>query len=82
MLSEIVDRVRLGGGGDGAPVYRPDLTPAKCDESVKRCIQDCWHEDPEVRPDFKYCRVRLKSMQKGLYVRCCFFKTVLQCVEC
>jgi len=64
--TEIVERVKYGG--DHVSPYRPDLTFAKCEESVSRCIQDCWHEDPEIRPDFKYCRVRLKSMQKGLYV--------------
>ena len=65
-LTEIVDRVKFGG--DSVLLYRPNLTLTKCEESVSRCIQDCWHDDPEMRPDFKYCRVRLKSMQKGLYV--------------
>ena len=66
-LTDIIDRVKFGG--DSVSIFRPDLTlVAKCEESVLRCIQDCWHEDPEMRPDFKYCRVRLKSMQKGLYV--------------
>jgi len=65
-LTEIIDRVKFGG--DSVSLFRPDVTLAKCEESVVRCIQHCWHEDPEIRPDFKYCRVRLKSMQKGLYV--------------
>ena len=60
-------KVKFGGDISVTP-YRPELTAFKCEESVRSCIQDCWHEDPEVRPDFKYCRVRLKSMQKGLYV--------------
>jgi len=66
VLTEIVDRVRFGG--DNGSSYRPDLRSIKCEEAVSRCIQDCWSDDPEIRPDFKYCRVRLKSMQKGLYV--------------
>jgi len=65
-LTEIVERVK--SVGDNATPYRPEIGLVKCEESVSRCIQDCWHEDPEIRPDFKYCRVRLKSMQKGLYV--------------
>ena len=65
-LTEVVERVKVDGEY-GSP-YRPDLTVVKCEEPVSRCIQDCWHDDPEMRPDFKYCRVRLKSMQKGLYV--------------
>ena len=69
-LAEIVDRVKSGccGGFDCLSACRPDLSVVKCEESVTRCIQDCWHDDPDVRPDFKYCRVRLKSLQKGLYV--------------
>jgi len=77
-LTEIVDRVH---GGDDVSPYRPDLTLAKCEESVSRCIQDCWQDDPEMRPDFKYCRILLKSMQKGLYVYCYSFVALMPCIE-
>jgi len=63
-LAETVERVK--SRSDNGLSYRPDLTVVKWEESVSRCIQDCWSDDPEIRPDFKYCRVRLKSMQKGL----------------
>jgi guanylate cyclase len=29
-------------------------------------MQDCWHESPEMRPDFKSIRGRLKEMEAGL----------------
>jgi len=50
----------------GCPGYRPDMSAITCETFVQDCIQDCWHEDPEHRPDFKYIRVRLKHMLQGM----------------
>jgi guanylate cyclase len=37
-----------------------------CKEYIIRCMQDCWQETPEMRPNFKTIRVRLKEMETGL----------------
>lgn len=31
-----------------------------------KCMESCWDEDPEQRPDIRYVRVKLKEMQAGL----------------
>jgi len=46
--------------------FRPPITNLDCKEYIIRCMQDCWHESPEMRPDFKTIRVRLKEMEVGL----------------
>ncbi|KAF6204393.1 hypothetical protein GE061_002734 [Apolygus lucorum] len=33
---------------------------------VRDCLIDCWHENPEVRPDIKTVRTRLRPMRKGM----------------
>jgi len=57
-----------GDGDDAAAPWRPDLSIIKCDAFVRQCIEECMQLDPDLRPDFKYTRVQLKSMQKGLWV--------------
>ena len=65
LCQEIIEVVKTGPLY-GAP-FRPDTkSNVKCADFVERCIQDCWNEDPELRPDFKYIRTRLKPMQQGL----------------
>lgn len=32
---------------------------------IANCIQDCWAENPEARPDFYQIRSRLKRMKEG-----------------
>lgn len=49
-------------------VFRPPTTDLNCPDYVLRCMEDCWHEDPDVRPDFRYINIRLREMQSGLYV--------------
>jgi len=51
---------------DGRSAYRPDLSRLDCADFVSRCIQLCWSEQPEHRPDFKTIRIRLRPMQHGL----------------
>jgi len=53
--------------------FRPDLemlrdSEAGCPDYVSSCIEDCWAEDPEQRPDFPTIRSRLKKMKDGMYV--------------
>lgn len=47
-------------------VLRPDTSVLKSEAFIVRSIQECWGEDSEARPDFKFIRLRLKPMQKGL----------------
>ncbi|CAH1794095.1 unnamed protein product [Owenia fusiformis] len=47
--------------------FRPRLAAlGSTPKYVTDCIQECWSEDPNTRPDFKIVRQRLKIMQKGM----------------
>lgn len=46
--------------------FRPPLTELGAAEYITCCMQACWHEEPDQRPDIRYVRVRLKEMQAGL----------------
>ncbi|XP_021361670.1 guanylate cyclase 32E-like [Mizuhopecten yessoensis] len=59
---EIIRKLR----GGGEHVIRPDVATLRCEDYIKQCITDCWTENPEARPDFKYVRYRLRPMQQGL----------------
>ncbi|XP_029172413.1 receptor-type guanylate cyclase Gyc76C-like [Nylanderia fulva] len=66
---EIIDRVKKFPE-DGEPPFRPNLnilseTKANCADYVVGTIMDCWSESPELRPDFKIIRTRLKKMKAG-----------------
>jgi len=63
--AEVVARV-VATTRDDAVAFRPDLTRLDCADFVARCIQLCWSELPEHRPDFKTVRIRLRPMQHGL----------------
>lgn len=50
--------------------YRPDVDMLRdgeneCPEYILQCMQDCWTENPEQRPDFPSIRSRLKEMKEG-----------------
>ncbi|XP_071128591.1 guanylate cyclase 32E-like isoform X2 [Mytilus edulis] len=59
---EIIHRVKMGED----PPYRPNTNLLMCEEYISTCIHDCWNEDPEQRPDFKFIKYRLKPMHQGL----------------
>lgn len=65
---QIIDFVREIPTED-KPAFRPDLECLLDLENVAdyviSCIQDCWHENPESRPDFPTIRTRLKKMRGG-----------------
>lgn len=61
----IVDRVVNPLAYEGQ-VYRPPTRVLKCPKYILRCMEDAWHEDPEIRPDFRYINIRLREMQSGL----------------
>ncbi|KAG8224498.1 hypothetical protein J437_LFUL004980 [Ladona fulva] len=47
-------------------VFRPPLECLDAADYVVQCIQSCWDEDPEQRPDLRFVRVKIKEMQAGL----------------
>lgn len=47
--------------------FRPSLQPLETSfDCVRDCIRDCWSENPELRPDFKNIRMRLRPLRKGM----------------
>ncbi|KDR24308.1 Guanylate cyclase 32E [Zootermopsis nevadensis] len=60
---EIVERVRNPAEGH---IFRPPTERLGIADYVSRCMQNCWDEDPEQRPDIRYVRAKLKEMQAGL----------------
>ncbi|CAH0390267.1 unnamed protein product [Bemisia tabaci] len=47
--------------------YRPNLELLENSfEYVRDCLQECWDQDPEKRPDFKMVRMKLRLMRKGM----------------
>lgn len=66
---EIVDLVK---NPPSSGPYRPDVDMLRdgeneCPEYILQCMQDCWLENPEQRPDFLSIRSRLKEMKEGKY---------------
>ncbi|XP_058819180.1 guanylate cyclase 32E [Topomyia yanbarensis] len=47
-------------------IFRPPLRILDAPDYVIQCLQACWEEDPEDRPDIRLVRVKLKPMQAGL----------------
>lgn len=60
MNAEIVGEVKRI---DRSIPFRPSLNDLGAEEYIKSCMEACWHEEPEQRPDIRYVRVRLKQMQ-------------------
>lgn len=53
----------------GEAPFRPSLEQLRDCEAgedyVLSVIQDCWAEQPDMRPDFRSIRSRLKNMREG-----------------
>ncbi|XP_054274284.1 receptor-type guanylate cyclase Gyc76C-like isoform X2 [Macrosteles quadrilineatus] len=66
--SEIIKMVRQVPGPGEAP-FRPNLEQLRDSEAgqdyVLAVIQECWAEQPELRPDFRTIRASLKNMREG-----------------
>lgn len=78
-VEEIVDQVchpELYGGR----ICRPPLNQLSCPAYVFRCMEDCWQEDPEGRPDFRFINIRLREMQTGLYVHSVYSSRMFLCL--
>lgn len=46
--------------------YRPSIRHLNVPEYIISCLKSCWDEDPEIRPDIRLVRIKLKEMQAGL----------------
>uniref|UniRef100_T1IU04 guanylate cyclase n=1 Tax=Strigamia maritima TaxID=126957 RepID=T1IU04_STRMM len=62
---EILDRV-IDPSQYNMKRFRPSTQDLNCPDYIVWCMQDCWNEDPDERPDFRLVRVKLKEMQVGL----------------
>lgn len=75
---DIVDKIRAGPAPGEKP-FRPDLQMLQeycifvqteigmgCPEYIRSCMEDCWAELPEQRPDFPTIRDRLRKMREGM----------------
>ncbi|XP_011493860.1 PREDICTED: guanylate cyclase 32E [Ceratosolen solmsi marchali] len=52
---------------EGAPLFRPPLDQLEnCFDFVRDCLVECWSENPELRPDFKVIRGKLRPLRKGM----------------
>ncbi|PSN49479.1 Receptor-type guanylate cyclase Gyc76C [Blattella germanica] len=68
---DVVDLVRRQPEPGQEP-FRPDLgmlndLDVDCPDYILSCMQDCWAECPESRPDFQSVRSRLKKMKEGMH---------------
>lgn len=66
---EIIDRIKRYPG-DGEVAFRPNIdilqeAETDCPDYIVNTITDSWNESPELRPDFKTIRTRLKKMRSG-----------------
>lgn len=43
--------------------FRPPVDNLGAADYIIKCMKACWYEEPELRPDIRYVRVRLKEMQ-------------------
>lgn len=68
--TEIVNLVRQIPE-QGEEPFRPNLqllqeVDEECPDYIMSCMQDCWADNPELRPDFLVIRSRLKKMKEGM----------------
>lgn len=48
-------------------LFRPPLDLLENNfDFVRDCLEDCWAENPDDRPDFKTIRAKLRPMRKGM----------------
>ncbi|KAL9930480.1 guanylyl cyclase at 32E [Glossina fuscipes fuscipes] len=45
---------------------RPSLLQLDIPLYMHQCLRSCWEEDPEIRPDIRLVRMKLKELQAGL----------------
>uniref|UniRef100_A0AAN0LJ60 Multifunctional fusion protein n=3 Tax=Arthropoda TaxID=6656 RepID=A0AAN0LJ60_9ACAR len=65
-IDDIVDRVKNPENYSNN-IFRPDIFALKnCPQYLANCIQLCWNEKPETRPDIKQINNMLAQLQSGL----------------
>lgn len=64
-IRRIIDRV-ANPSQFGGQIFRPPTHDLKAPAYVIRCMHECWDEEPETRPDFRYVNIKLREMQSGL----------------
>ncbi|GAB6021265.1 hypothetical protein CHUAL_003879 [Chamberlinius hualienensis] len=58
--------MRIKNPEDGGAYLRPSVNGLTCTDTAIRCMQDCWSEEPDNRPDFRTIRNSLKGLSAGL----------------
>ncbi|PIK45495.1 putative speract receptor isoform X2 [Apostichopus japonicus] len=62
---EIIKRIQCPE--DPTIPFRPNVMAIEnCDVCVLSCMQKCWEEDPDNRPDYKTIRNDLKPLRRGM----------------
>jgi class 3 adenylate cyclase len=56
----------------GQEPFRPNLqllqeVDEECPDYIISCMQDCWADNPDLRPDFVVIRSHLKKMKEGMH---------------
>ncbi|XP_035232543.1 guanylate cyclase 32E-like [Stegodyphus dumicola] len=51
----------------GGELFRPPSRKLDCPEYIKQCMEECWMEDPDDRPDFRFIKVKLRVLHSGLH---------------
>jgi len=54
----------MNPGSEG--IFRPRTDDMRVPPYVIKCMEACWEEDPESRPDIRFVHYKLKEMQAGL----------------
>ena len=62
---EIINRVKEIPQNE-FELFRPNLSLVECQNFVLQTMCDCWNENPELRPDFRTIRHKLKRLRHGM----------------
>ncbi|XP_059146361.1 atrial natriuretic peptide receptor 2-like [Physella acuta] len=75
---EIVERLMVST----VPEFRPDTSNLTTkNQIIVSLIHECWHQNPEVRPDFKYgIRAKFKPIQQG-FLKSNIFDNMIDMME-
>ncbi|XP_055935780.1 guanylate cyclase 32E-like [Argiope bruennichi] len=50
----------------GGELFRPPYHTLDCPDYLKQCMEECWQENPDDRPDFKFIKIKLRPLHLGL----------------
>ncbi|XP_050522533.1 receptor-type guanylate cyclase Gyc76C isoform X2 [Daktulosphaira vitifoliae] len=66
-VSDILRKLIYYQQEPGSKPFRPPLDLLENNfDFVRDCLEDCWAENPDDRPDFKTIRIKLRPMRKGM----------------